>query len=714
MSVNVDIFGGKLKEYAITHRSVTFTTLGCKICGKLGKVKFDLSRYGIQQVSVHVQRIGGNGKLVISGQQVEVRSKVHQIFDIDTEGHIELSRPPGGTGDVSLLGFTLLADKIDEANVSINWKDIIKKCGKYNCLRLANGKLFAGTGGYIEERMVKEIETDPPNSIHKKKGKIYFNNSCEVTNIVLRHIESKNIKSELYVSREPATPIKTPQQNSSHNITKRIGGGEIIRPRYGHQLPDFNDHILYDSSSIGDFRQFTKDKLSKQIRSNNQSFLVLKQNGVTSASISSLAPNTDYICIFHGKKLNGNGRIHVGASIESNFYGHMSEVVFSNSFSNRYVQIKTGGEAPNATQRLHLHMPRESCNGEVLIQKIIIVQDLGIDRARDGLEGRRYLPTNEVQHPDKQSVLSGLDMDVFRNDDDVYIASKKYAFYPQIQDVNYIDISIKGTIISNNISGVVWASRIKPLFKNIRIGDMRSEVSNDALLISRLGSLKLATRIWIEPFEFGAIISEPDVRAINSAQVVLSPSLSNVQSLQAKFKDKKIEQAYRPLPWVQPKPEELFKDLDFVLIFERDRKDINDLIRCWSNYLPKIVILGARGGYPDFVIPLNEYYPYEKLLFLIKKARFIIDLSDSCDYHSSILDLSNAMGKIILSTNWYVLDKQNGLLVVRTDHKDGRFVPSDAVLRMGINKAMAIPAKDIKDMSNYNIAFINQMKLLFS
>ena len=187
--------------------------------------------------------------------------------------------------------------------------------------------------------------------------------------------------------------------------------------------------------------------------------------------------------------------------------------------------------------------------------------------------------------------------------------------YPHIDGANPLDSTMSGTIMTNNVSGVVWASRVKSMIKHIRIGNLKSEVVNESLLISHLGHLRPANRIWIDPFEFGANINEQDTMAINRAHKVMSPSLSNAQYLRSKFENKKIEQAHLPLPWVEPEADEIFQKLDFVLVFERDRSGLNKLLDVWNNSLPKLVVMGARGRYPDFVIPLNEYYPYRKLLF---------------------------------------------------------------------------------------------------
>ena len=511
-----------------------------------------------------------------------------------------------------------------------------------------------------------------------------------------------------------------PQPNVETNATKAIKPinenvfKHNLKPE--HQLLNFSDYILYDSSSLRNFNQFihTKDKSVKQVRSNNQSYLIIKQKGGTKATMPQLKANTNYICIINGKKLNGNGRLYIGASTNDNFAEQVFEAMFNCDFTNKYVQIKTGNEVPNVVQKLHLGMPEVACYGEILIQRIMIVEDISTDRAKACVEGKKYLPVTEVLRPSTPDVSFSFDIDICHKDDIVYEAAKKYAFYPHIQNIEHIDTTIKGTIISNNISGIVWASRIKSVIKHIIIGNIKSVRDNDALFISHLNRLNPANRIWIEPFEFDATISKSDAIAIDAAHTVLSPSLSNVQYLRSKFKNKKIEQAHRPLPWVEPKSDEFFRFLDFVLIFERDHRSMNQLFRVWSNNLPKLVVVGARGRYPDFVIPLNEYYPYAKILYLMKMARFIIDLPENYDYHSSILDLANVMGKFILSTNWYVFDKPNGILIVQTDYKDERFIPGDNVLKQGIDKAMTIANGDINNMSNYNKTFLSQVESLFS
>lgn len=729
MLTNIDISGGELREYVTSYRSVTFTNDGCRLRKKRGRVEFDFSWYGVTRISIHLQRVSGNGKVIVSGQEFDVGSKVRQTFDIDTDGCFDICRPMNSTGDVVLLGFTFSADKESESIVTIDWKDIIRRCGKYSCLRLVKGKLFASTGGYIEGNIITKVETDPPDSAIIDSEKVYFSRSCEITSISLSPVEaglapSEQNTNDIYVSRNPPTPINVPQPDG----TKRAVGPntkqrnvkqepepapEPPAPEQDHRLPNFDDHILYDSSSVRNFKQFSTGSLIKQVRSNNKSYLIIKQNGRTRAAISSLKANKSYICIINGKKLNGNGRLYVGASIDDYFTGQPAEAMFGGHFENRFIQIRTGQGAPNSQQKLHLEMPERYCSGEVLIQRVIIVEDLGIDNARVAIEGKRYVPPSEVQRPESPDVLSGFNMDV-REKDKVYATAKRYAFYPSIPGATPINKDIKGTIVSNNVSGIVWSSRIKPLLKNVRIGDLKTEVSNDVLLVSHLSRLRPAKRIWIEPFEFEATISASDAKAINSAEVILSPSLSNVQSLQGEFKNKRIELANRPLPWVQPQPEKFFHNKSFVLTFERDRKNMKQLFRVWSEDLPTLVVVGARGRYPGFVIPLNEYYPYRKLLYLMKHAQFIIDLPETCHYNSSILLLANAMGKTMLSTNWYVLDKPNGMFVVRNHESNGRFTPTDTVLRQEIDKAMKLSVGEINDMSNYNAEFLKHMELLFS
>jgi len=137
------------------------------------------------------------------------------------------------------------------------------------------------------------------------------------------------------------------------------------------------------------------------------------------------------------------------------------------------------------------------------------------------------------------------------------------------------------------------------------------------------------------------------------------------------------------------------------------------LLNTWDDSLPKLVIVGARGKYPNFVIPVNEYYPYQKLLFLMNKARFIIDLPGNCDYNSSFLHLASEIGKTVVSTNWCILDKENGIFVVRNQTTNDVLVPSSEVLRMAITKALSLDQRH-KDMSKYNDEFASDMRRLLN
>ena len=710
MTVNIEILGSELHEYVSSSKSITLISDGCKIPNKHGRVEFDFSKFKPDRIMLHAKRNGGNGKIYALGRVLAVNSKTYQSFDIDVNDKIEINRPKDSTGEVVLLGFTFL-DNQGEA-VGINWKDIISRCGKYSCLRLVKERLFASPGGYIENgNRIQSIETNPHNAFKRDGDIIRFNSSCEITNIILGDGFAANRPADLFTNRNPPTLVNRPDPDVSIDKTKQIDGNAAMRtPKYEHQLPSFDEHILYDSSSVRNFSHFVAtNKGVKQVRSNNLAYLVIKQDGQAKASMSVLEANTNYICIINGKKLNGNGRIYIGASIDENFSGTASEAIFSSNFTNKYIQIRTGGGAPNSMQKLHLTMPKSFCNGEVIIQRIMLIRDLGIEHARAGLEGRKYI--RNIARPLSPEFSFNFNANVHRKDDSVYVSAKRYALYPHIDEVDHLSSNISGTIMTDNISGVVWASRIRSLIKNIRIGNLKSETVNDSLLISHLGSLKSANRIWIEPFVSNTNISESDALAINCAHKIMSPSPSNVRYLRSKFKDKKIEQAYLPLPWVENRADEIFKNLDFVLVFERDRQGLDQLLRVWNNDLPKLVIVGARGKYPDFVIPLNEYYPYRKLLFLIRKANFIIDLPQNCGYHSSILDLANELGKIIVSTNQFVLDKSNGIFLFKGEEKGAAI--SDEFMKRAIRQAIDMP-KEINNMSNYNEKFLNQVSLLFS
>jgi len=280
MSNSVEIACDELKEYVVSSRDVTFTPEGCKMRSKRGRVEFDFSEFEPNQIYIHFKRSGGNGKVTVSGQELVVYSRTYETFDICIDGKIELSRPKNSTGDVVLLGFTFSAEKVGVSAVDINWKELISRCGRYSCLRLVKGRLFASTGAFIEKgSIIHLIETNPPNTVVRDGGKIRFNGSCEIVNIVLSGDAPTSRPTEPYISRQPPTPIEVPQPQDSPDKMKKPGGNAAMRPqKYQHQLPNFDDHILYDSYAQRNFNSFivSRAKGVKQIRSNNTNYLAIR------------------------------------------------------------------------------------------------------------------------------------------------------------------------------------------------------------------------------------------------------------------------------------------------------------------------------------------------------------------------------------------------------------------------------------------------------
>jgi hypothetical protein len=707
MTNSTEISGLDLKDHYSSCKHVTFQQEGCNIRGKLGRVEYDFPEFGKAKCFVHMKRVSGNGKVVIVGQNHIVTSKIYQTFDIDVDGKIEFVRPKDSTGDIVLLGLTFASSKVGESTVGISWKDLINKCGQYKNLRLIKSKdgprLFASIGGFIEDgSMIKIIETNPPSAIKKDGNKIIFNTSCEITNLVLSGNPAPSKSTEIHNSRKPPTKISMPQPALKESGVDRVGGNAAMRTTSADKdVSALSEHILYDSSTVSNFQQFVgSGKGGRPIRSNKVSYLVLGRGQKTRAAISSLKPNTDYICIMNAKMLNGNGKIFVGFSDKDSHSDNAVETVFNNKFNNKYIRIRTDNTAPGVIQKLHLFMPDKFSKGELLIQRIMIVHDLGVDSIRAKHEGQKYLNHEQIRKPINTSSYSGSGIDI-RTDDPVYVSAKKFALYPPVRHAS-VSSDVVGTIMSNTVDGMMWASRVKSAISRIRLGNMRSEVTNDSLLVSHVGALKSAKKIWIEPFKYGAVFSKSDREAISQSQTILSPSVSNVQYLAEAFPDKKVERAHLPLFWTEPQADAFFNQNEFVLVFKRDGQDLERLFSAWSHDLPKLVVFGARGKYPDFVIPVTEYYPYEKLLFLIKKARFIVDLSNDYEYHSSLLDLANYMGKTILTNNWFMLSKNNGIMVQADSQKS---------VGAGINRAMKV-ISPINDMSGYNDKFVKQMTYL--
>jgi hypothetical protein len=512
--------------------------------------------------------MSGNGKIIITTDgkpknvTVAARNLTHSVI-LSEDKKVEISRPHDSLGEVLITSIAFDSDGVREPQVSTNWKQLISNCGKYACLRLIKGRLFASAGGFIERGdKIRHIETDPPMSYKNEGNKIVFKSSCEI-----RHLSLLDGLGAPLQNRQPFIDRQAPQkievaQNELATPIEEISRPGKLRPAPTHivdgSLAGIENDVLFDTNTIPFYKIVTiRSKIIKAIKSLGKDYLLLKPGAHFSIPIINLEPNKSYIAIIYGKAMNGNGRLRVGLSSGEHYYGDVREVILSKGVNSKYVSINS--DRNGETQRLHLMLPTEVCTGEVLISRIVVINNIDIHNS-----GRRKYDAGPVREKPQMESDGSFNLAIPDTSDQYYRSMRKYArYYPQKMD-DAADQFFKGSVAVTSASGMDWFHKMKAMAPGIWLekGKDRSGIS-----IGQSGFIKKKDHVWLDATNE---IHPRDIKDLTDVKMVYSPSIKNCQQLREKLPDGvKIEVLRRPLPWVSPKPMSLFKDLEYVVALNR-------------------------------------------------------------------------------------------------------------------------------------------------
>lgn len=721
---SISIISNDLKKYTISSKSARFDN-GWILESKFGtiSVKFPF----IKTIKLIAQKISGNGKIRIKQDEnyynVVVASKNSQTFFLPFvgEGQIDFFRTLDSIGEVNIIGFEIETEVQVEEKDSIlaqNWKAVISKCGKSSLIRLVAGRLFAGDGGFIEgANIISNLETHPTNMYCKDDGKIKFLGDCEIIKIELSgSVPNIPLNTKLYIHRDEPTPVALPAApiKQKNNWAPMIGI-PASTPKYQPQpLLQNANAVLYDSLAMRGFdrAKIGNDKNIKIIPSNGKEYLLIKKGGVYAIPVSSLNPHTEYVIILHMKKLNGNGRIHLGFGLtNSNVVPTNTVPVLSDSqFIDHFITVNTSSPGdPGEIYKLFFTM-KDDGNGEVLVERVRIINGINIDNVKIGLNTPYFSTLPNDRSISAISVNYSLAVDEQNNP--VLSNAKRYARYVTAIKPSTVYTQLRGDIVTTTASGLNWLNKISSFFPNVQTQKAKDNITTDTALIGKIGALLPAQKIWLDVFNSDDISSN-DLSILRAAKMIFSPSLPNVQYLDDKCPQSLCTLMYRPLPFTDPQFVPLLAGQEFVLAFNRDYRTTKRLIDCWTPELPKIVLVGARGNYPNFVIPVNEYFSYDKLLFAICAAKCVIDLPIHSDYISSFLHFAQAAGTPIASTNWYAMDKNYSTFLINDSMADGLKMPSTNTLHDGIVKTIKL-GHGPNTLNNYNQNLFNGLSTLLN
>jgi hypothetical protein len=656
----------ELRKYITSSKGCKVSSSGCRLLPKRAHILFNFGVFGnITKCQLVLKKLGGNGAIgVVQPPQgnLSIYSKSAQKLDVnlDNGSVVKIIRPTFSTGEVEILGVTLHLDREEKDNATsgqhMNWKSIIAQCGNYKGIHLVRGKLFASEGGFIDNaHSIKNVETEPPNLYTRIKDKIKFTSSCQVLNIEFGGYDNTiPISQELFISREEPTPViaadKTQVAIDSDIYGKPISIDAVKNIITSGDENQLASRIIYDSHSMHGFDavKANTSKKVKCLKSNGKNYLLIKNGGECKLPISLLKPDTNYICVVHGKKLNGNGGVFVSFSTKPGDPPNEQKLVVGVNETNYFINLKTDSMiAYGEFYKLQINMQNSASTGEILLNRILIIED-SVDR-----------PSREdffIKGGVDTSPLTTLVVDCDKENNVYYKKSKIFARYcsDKVSCAELYD-KVNGKIAAMTVSGIRWVNKINPSFPNMLFVNNKVN-SRDMLLIGQSGALRKSNKIWIDVFDQ---LSPKDIKILRSAQTILTPSEVNKEILEKEFPDKNIAISYKALPYVKPKPINVLPSDKFVLAFDRDKETTKYLVKLWSKNLPTLALVGSRGGYPGYVLPINEYMPYNELLYLILNAACIVDIIPSCEYISSFLHMAKHAGVPIVSNNGFIKDNES-------------------------------------------------------
>ncbi len=722
--IELDVQG--IKQHAKVARSCIFKD-ECVIKSRLGRLVLDLSDIGkINGCDIVLRRISGNGDLIIesidSSSYHNVASKnryIASIFPFPSTGKIEIQRPNASRGDVALIGVKCYLDKEEyekkerENTLSNNWKKMMKRCGKYSGLRLAKGRLFASHGGFIENsELIERIQTNPKNMHSIKGNRMVFLGSCEIVDLLLSADAPIRDNSPLYANRRGPTPenilLEPPEQPKT---TKTSAGRLFTRPKNKAEANQYQELLIYDSASLGQFSNslILSNKLVKTVKSNAAEYVVLKRGGNFFIPMAALEQDMEYVVAITSKKMSGNGRIHIGFVSERKGVAKNSlQNICGNELGEQFVSVSTGRKtAPNQQFYLNLSM-REDGSGESIISRIRVLR--GMKAFHSGFENDYVsLPTDNIVSD--TSILGNVDIG-YPTSDSIFLLSKKYSRLITVSKSPGFSSEVRGSIFSSTISGMQWVNKIRRICPGINHVKAEDLIGENTVGIGSIKNIPKAKIIWLEEFDSDALTHQA-IDTLQKAKTVHCLSLPNAQLLR-EYCHSEVKHTPRLIPFIPPKPIPYFKNKKYILSFNRNHNIARRVSESWTTDIPKIVMVGLRGRMPNHIMPVNEYLPYDELLFLLSNAQCILDLHGANkDYTSGFLDIAHYMGKIIVTNNWFGIDKKNCIFSVSNDQLGADLLPAPENLNKDIKKALAQARAEKNDMSKYNEKVVEVLRNLF-
>lgn len=649
----IEISGLEIKDRVKSCKMCKFTPSECVLDPKSSKLVLDFKDLGkLQKVELLVKRKSGNGTFQVQfGERRHsfsvLQTTLQRIIITGTGPWVEISRNRDSVGLLSLVGVEVFVED-ESVNSMTDWKSIIKKCGNYSHLRMVGGELFAATGGYIEDKgRIVHLETDPPNMFVRESKKVSFVGSCKVTRIQLKENQPVVAKKPFVSNREAPSPAVAPPAISVNAPgVKPVIGTPPSKAISEPVPPEISNSIIFNSIEEKSFDKYlhVKGRHLDAVRNDGKTLLSLKNGAQCSFTINNLSDSTDYLCIVTGKTLNGNGRLGLNFSYKEGDFSNYGQVTFSSSlFGHKYVSLKSLPRKFGKIPRLNLFKARGDI-GQVLIERIIIIENVDIQHAKDMVVAghlKNFLGSG----------LGSVSVPIqVESDDKIYQKSKTYARYLEFKPESVINK--KGLVIPQTESGALWAQKMMSM-TNVKVA---KKATPKSLTVGKPGLKTISEKVWLDYFHYGPNLSL--LKELNGKKI-FTPSKLNQETIKNFCPDSTVLVQTKPLPWVQPKVLNLFKNKNYIVSFHRSKESTDRLIKLWKDEYPHLVLVGVRGNFESKVIPVNEYLPYDIFIGILLQSQGVIDFDRVSDKSSGMVKLSVNLGIPTMTTSWEYFEDSN-------------------------------------------------------
>lgn len=624
---------------------------------KLGQVMFDFKDVRADICVVRLRRDSGNGILMINsnglGRGHQVSSKTSQCISFELGGNkqVLMHRTNRSRGDISILDISLYCEKND----AVDWNNQIDKCEDHRCLRLINNDLHASDGSYIKGNIVC-IETEPKGMFIHKDNIVKFLGSCKIIDL---EIGSKVVIPELDLNTS-TDQIKEPIQDVKL-------GNKII-----------NTSLIYDTDESGFSPVFaSKDSVV------NIGGIVLDRHSSYNIPLKNIIPGKKYNINIDVARIDGNGKFicNILPTATDSIVKIAVNGVRTFSF---YV-------SPSSASNYSLSIWRHpSSKGRIRVSKVVVSG--GIDEAPEPIKNRliRHIPNRLIEPSKPVQLIKPVVFDYKNNH--VTKDSIAFADYNIINNPGAVPVSV------STVSGMSWFSKIQGISDNIGIGDSAN------VSICSIDNLKSANKIFIDSFT-ELQVTDSVIEVLSKANIIFTPTEQGVSTLMNKLEGKDIRCLAKVWPYKEPVPVSYLQDKEFVVVVNRNPLVTSFVIDTVPN--KRVVVIGARGSYPSNVIPINEYFPYNKLLWVLKKANVVFDFHQVEDHKSGLIDLCMNLGTPVVTSSWHYMNFSNVIFLDGSESVNDWKVPSKNRIAESFNDVNGI--ENIQAQKDSFESFIKEM-----